>query len=68
MKGERQSCRSDAQGKGLKGEAMRSAVQQCMAQVDPKAAKRMGCVKTAKDQSLTGDDMKRSVRHCMTGA
>ena len=68
VKDERQSCRSDAQGKGLKGEAMHSAVQQCMAQIDPKAAKRMGCVRTAKDQNLAGDDMKKSVRQCMTGA
>lgn len=68
VKGERQSCRAKAQGQGLKGEAIRASVQECMAQVDPMAAKRMKCVQAGKAQNLTGDEMKKSVRQCMQGA
>ena len=68
VKGERQSCRSDAQAKGLKGPALRSAVVECMGQVDPKAAKRMTCAKDGKDKGLAGADLKKSIHQCMTGA
>ena len=47
---------------------MRTAVQECMAKVDPMAAKRMKCVQAGKAQSLTGDALRKSVRQCMTGA
>ena len=68
IKGERETCRAEAQKNGMKGPAMRTAVQDCMAKVDPMAAKRMKCVQAGKAQSLTGDALRKSVRQCMTGA
>lgn len=68
VKGERETCRTQAQSQGLKGEAVHTAVMDCMGKVDPVVAKRMGCAQSARAKSLTGDDLKRSVRECMTGA
>lgn len=66
IKGERQTCRTEAQGKGVKGEALRQAVQDCMAKVDPVASKRMACVAAAHAQNLSGDAMRQSIHGCMT--
>lgn len=68
VKGERETCRTQAKGQGLKGEAVRVAVMDCMSKVDPIAAKRMGCRRAATVKNLTGDDLKKSMRQCMTGA
>lgn len=68
IKGERETCRTQAQKDGMKGPAMRTAVQECMAKVDPMAAKRMKCVQAGKAQGLAGDVLRKSVRQCMTGA
>ncbi len=65
IKGERQTCRTDAMGKGIKGEALRAAVMECMAKVDPPVAKRMKCRQAAEAQNLSGDAMKNAVRSCM---
>jgi hypothetical protein len=65
IKGERQTCRTQAHGKGIKGAALRTAVIDCMAKVDPPVAKRMKCRQAAKARSLSGDAMKNSVRSCM---
>ena len=68
VQGERQTCRTEAQGQGVKPDGMRAAVMACMAKVDPMAAKRMGCAQQAHAQNLTGDAMKSAMRSCMTGA
>lgn len=68
IKGERETCRTQAQKDGMKGPAMRTAIQECMAKVDPMAGKRMKCAQAAKAQSLTGDALHKSVRQCMKGA
>lgn len=68
IKGERETCRTQAQNQGLKGPAVRAAVMDCMSKADPVAAKRMGCAQQARAQNLTGDAMKGAVRACMTGA
>ena len=66
IKGERESCRTEAQGQGLKGDAMRTAVMDCMKKTDPAAGKRMACAQAGRAKNLSGDDLKKSVRECMT--
>ena len=66
IKGERETCRTQAQGQGLKGEAMHAAVMDCMSKADPIAAKRMACAQAGRAKSLSGDDLKKSVHACMT--
>ena len=66
IKGERETCRTEAQGQGLKGEAMHTAVVDCMKKTDPVAGKRMACAQAGRAKNLSGDDLKKSVRECMT--
>ena len=66
IKGERETCRTQAQGQGLKGDAMHTAVMDCMSKADPVAAKRMACAQAGRAKSLSGEDLKNSVHACMT--
>ena len=66
IKGERETCRTQAQSQGLKGEAIHAAVMDCMTKTDPVVAKRMACAQAGKAKNLSGDDLKKSVRTCMT--
>ena len=66
IKGERETCRTQAQSQGLKGNAMHTAVMDCMSKTDPVVAKRMACAQAGRAKSLSGDDLKKSVRECMT--
>ena len=68
IQGERKTCRDQAQAQGLKGDAIRSAVLDCMGKVDPMAAKRMTCRQAGMAKSLSGDDLRKSVQECMKGA
>ena len=63
IQGERKTCRDQAESQGLKGSAMRPAVMDCMAKVDPMACRQAGMAK-----SLSGDDLRKSVQDCMKGA
>ncbi len=47
IQGERETCRIQAQGQGLKGEAVQEAVTDCLSKVDLVVAKRMGCAQAA---------------------
>ena len=60
----RKQCRSDAQGQGLKGAALKSAVKDCVAKADPAAAAAMACKEQGKSQNLTGKELKAFVRKC----
>jgi hypothetical protein len=62
------SCRADARGKGLKGDALKAAVRDCVAAQRPKLAARMQCRQQAKAQGLTGDAVKAAVETCMAAA
>ena len=64
IKGERETCRAQAQGQGLKGPAVRSAVIDCMSKVVPKVAKRMTCRQAGMAKNLSGDDLHKSVQEC----
>ena len=66
IKGERETCRTQAQSQGLKGEAIHTAVMACMTKTDPVVAKRMACAQAGKAKNLSGDDLKKSVHACMT--
>ena len=66
IKGERETCRTQAQSQGLKGDAMHTAVMDCMSKTDPVVAKRMACAQAGRAKNLSGDDLKKSVRECMT--
>ena len=66
IKGERETCRAQAQSEGLKGDAVRTAVMDCMSKTDPVAGKRMACAQAGRAKNLSGDDLKKSVRACMT--
>ena len=66
IKGERETCRTQAQSQGLKGDAVRTAVMDCMTKTDPVVAKRMACAQAGKAKNLSGDDLKKSVHACMT--
>lgn len=68
VEGERKTCRDQAQAQGLKGAAIRPAVMDCMAKVDPLAAKRMTCRQAGMAKSLSGDELRKSVQECMKGA
>ena len=68
IQGERKTCRDQAESQGRKGSAMRPAVMDCMAKVDPMAAKRMTCRQAGMAKSLSGDDLRKSVQDCMKGA
>ena len=63
IQGERKTCRDQAESQGLKGSAMRPAVMDCMAKVDPMTCRQAGMAK-----SLSGDDLRKSVQDCMKGA
>ena len=57
-------CRSDAKAKGLKGDALKSAVDDCVGAQNPKAAARLECRQKGKAQGLAGDDLKAFVKTC----
>jgi hypothetical protein len=61
-------CRADARGKGLKGDALKSAVRDCVGAQRPKLAERMQCRQQAKAQGLTDDALKAAVKTCMAAA
>jgi hypothetical protein len=62
------ACRADARAKGLRGDALKSAVRDCVGAQRPKLAERMQCRQQAKAQGLSGDAMKAAVKTCMAGA
>ena len=59
------SCRNDSRAKGLRGDALKSAVHDCVAAQSPKAAARLDCRLQGKAQGKSGDDLKAFVRSCM---
>lgn len=59
------SCRSDARAKGLKGDALKSAVNDCVGAQQPKTAARLECRQQGKAQGKSGDDLKAFVKSCV---
>ncbi len=59
------SCRSDAKAKGLRGDELKSAVDECVGAQKPKVAARLQCRQQGKSQGLAGDDLKAFVKTCV---
>lgn len=60
------SCRKDAQAKGLRGDALRSAIGDCVSAQNPRLGARIRCVQQGKSQGVAaGDAMKAFVRNCV---
>lgn len=60
----RQKCRADAIAKGLKGDARKTAVQECFAQARPDRAAAQKCRQDGKAQNLDGKELKKFVKEC----
>ena len=59
------NCRSDAKAKGLRGDELKSAVDECVGAQKPKLAARLQCRQQGKAQGLAGDDLKAFVKTCV---
>jgi len=59
-------CRSDARAKGLSGDALKAAVDECVGAQRPKLAARLQCRQQGKAQGLAGDDLKAFVQNCVS--
>jgi hypothetical protein len=59
------SCRSEARAKGLSGDALKSAVRDCVGAQKPKLAARMQCRQQGKAQGISGDELKSFVKNCL---
>ena len=58
-------CRSDAKAKGLTGDALKAAVDECVGAQRPKVAARLQCRQQGKAQGLAGDQLKAFVKTCV---
>jgi hypothetical protein len=63
----RQQCRSDDSAQGLKGPALKAAVQDCFARARPDLAAVQKCRADGKAQGLADADLKAFVRKCKKG-
>lgn len=61
-------CRDEAKGKGLKGDAFKASVHDCVAAQRPKLADRMQCRQQGKAQGLADDALKAFVKDCVAQA
>jgi hypothetical protein len=59
-------CRSDARAKGLTGDALKAAIDECVGAQRPKLAARLQCRQQGKAQGLAGDELKSFVQNCVT--
>ena len=59
------SCRTDARGKGLTGDALKAAVDECVGAQRPKVAARLQCRQQGRAQGLAGDELKAFVQNCV---
>lgn len=59
------SCRADSKAKGLKGDALRAAVDECVGAERPKLAARLQCHQQGKAKGLAGDELKSFVKSCV---
>jgi hypothetical protein len=64
----REKCRADAKAQGLKGDARKTAVDDCFAKARPDLVARQKCVKDGKDKSLAGKELKAFVKQCVASA
>jgi hypothetical protein len=60
------ACKSDAKGKGLRGDELKKAVNDCVALQRPDVAARRQCHEKGKSQGLSGPELKTFVRNCKT--
>jgi hypothetical protein len=58
-------CRSDARAKGLSGDALQSAVSDCVGAQQPRVAARLQCRQQGKAQGVAGDELRAFVRSCV---
>ena len=60
------SCRAEARAKGLKGDALKSAVDGCVGAQKPEVAARMRCRQQGRAQGIAaGDALKAFVKNCV---
>ncbi|MGA2793515.1 MAG: hypothetical protein ABSE69_08265 [Roseiarcus sp.] len=59
------SCRADARAKGLSGDALKTAVDECVGAQRPKLAARLQCRQQGKAQGIADDDLKAFVKTCL---
>jgi psiF repeat len=67
-KAARAQCQADAKAQGLKGDARKSAVEDCFAKARPDLAAADKCRKDGKDKNLAGKELKAFVKECVAGA
>jgi psiF repeat len=60
----REACKSDVEGKGLKGAERKAAMATCFKEKRPDLAARADCRKEAKAKGLDGDALKSAVKAC----
>lgn len=60
-------CRSDAKAQGLKGPAMRKAVDDCVVKQRPDLAGRVQCREDGRAKGLKKDELKAFVKDCVKG-
>lgn len=60
----RQKCAADERAKGLRGPALRTAVQDCLVKARPALAGVMACRKEGIDKGLKGAELKDYVQSC----
>lgn len=60
----RAACKSEVEGKGLKGAERKSAMAACFKEKRPDLAARAECRKDAKGKGLAGEALKSAVKAC----
>lgn len=60
----RAACKSEVEGKGLKGAERKSAMAACFKEKRPDLAARAECRKEAKGKGLAGEALKSAVKTC----
>ena len=59
-------CKNDARAKGLRGAALRSAIDDCVGAQNPTLAARMRCSQQGKAQGVArGNSMRAFIRNCL---
>jgi len=62
-------CRAEAKAQGVRGPAIREAVNACVTKSNPRLAKRMACAQQARAQAMTDRaQIKTFVESCLSGA
>jgi hypothetical protein len=67
-KAARAQCKADAKAQGLKGDARKTAQEDCFAKARPDLVAAEKCRKDGKDKNLAGKELKAYVKQCVASA